>query len=113
MVSNQDKFLELILSLTYYLKLFSSLKRFLEYVSLVSKYFTNQDFSLLIPLDEKGQIWSENIYISSNKLKDQTIQDLQEFSKKNGLLNNFKLKNIKIFEKYLEEKFDLLIFNNK
>ena len=112
LVSNQDKFLELILSLTYYLKLFSSLKRFLEYVSLVSKFFITQEFSLLIPLDEKGQIWSENICISSNKLRDQAILDLQKFCKKNGLLNNFKLKNINIFEKYLEEKFDLFFFKS-
>ncbi len=112
LVSNQDKFLELILSLTHYLNLFSSLKRFLEYVSLISKYFINQEFSLLIPLDEKGQIWSENICISSNKLRDQAILDLQKFCKKNGLLNNFKLKNINIFEKYLEEKFDLFFFKS-
>ncbi len=112
LVNNQDKFLELILSLTYYLKLFSSLKRFLEYVSLVSKYFITQEFSLIIPLDEKRQIWAENISISSNKFKDQTIIDLQEFCKNNGLLNNFKLKNINIFEKYLEEKFDLFVFKS-
>ncbi len=112
LVSNQDKFLELILSLTYYLKLFSSLKRFLEYVSLASKYFINQEFSLLIPLDEKGQIWSENICISSNKLRDQTILDMQKFCMNNGLLNNFKLKNINIFEKYLDEKFDLFFFKS-
>ena len=109
-MNNQDKFLELILSLTYYLKLFSSLKRFLEYVSLVSKYLINQEFSLLIPLDEKGQLWSENIYFSDNKLREQVTLDLQEFCKNNGLFNNFKLKNINIFENFLEEKFDSLIF---
>ena len=112
LVSNEDKFLELILSLTYYLKLFSSLKRFLEYVSLASKYFLDQEFSLIIPLDEKGQIWSENICISNNKFRDQTILDMQKFCKNNGLLNNFKLKNINIFEKYLEEKFDLYFFKS-
>jgi len=109
-VSNQDTFLELILSLTYYLKLFSSLKRFLDYVSLVSKYFINQEFSLLIPLDDKGQIWSENICISDKKLSDQNIEDLQEFCKINEFFKNFKLKDINIFEKYLGEKFDSFIF---
>ena len=89
LVSNQDKFLELILSLTYYLKLFSSLKRFLEYVSLASKYFINQEFSLLIPLDEKGQIWSENICFSDNQLRNQTILDMQDFCENNGLFNSF------------------------
>ena len=110
LVSNEDKFLELILSLTYYLKLFSSLKRFLEYVSLVSKYFTNQEFSLLVPLDEKGRIWSENICFSDNKLRDQNILDLLNYCNKNGLFNKFKLKNISIFEKFLEENFDSFIF---
>ena len=109
---NQDKFLELILSLTYYLRLFSNLKRFLEYVSLVSKYFINQEFSLLIPLDEKGQISSENICFSDKKLGDQTILDLQEFFHSNGLFSNFKLKNINIFERFLEEKFDEYIFKS-
>ena len=109
---NQDKFLELILSLTYYLRLFSNLKRFLEYVSLVSKYFINQEFSLLIPLDEIGQISSENICFSDKKLGDQTILDLQEFFHSNGLFSNFKLKNINIFERFLEEKFDEYIFKS-
>jgi len=110
LVNNQDKFLDLILSLTSYLKLFSSLKRFLEYVSLVSKYFTNQEFSLLVPLDEKGRIWSENICFSDNKLRDQNILDLLNYCNKNGLFNKFKLKNISIFEKFLEENFDSFIF---
>ena len=109
---NQDKFLELILSLTYYLRLFSNLKRFLEYVSLVSKYFINQEFSLLIPLDEKGQISSENICFSDKKFGDQTILDLQKFCHSNGLFSNFKLKNINIFERFLEEKFDEYIFKS-
>ena len=109
-VKNQDKFLELILSLTYYLKLFSSLKRFLEYVSLVSKYFFNQEFSLIIPLDEKGQIWSENICFSDKKLRDQSILDMRDFCKNNNLFNNFKLKNINIFENFLLEKFDSFMF---
>lgn len=108
--NNQEKFLELITSLTYYLKIFSSLKRFLEYVSLVSKYLLNQEFSILIPLDEKGQIWSENICFSDNKLRDINIVDLQEFCKNNQLFNNFKLKNINVLEDFLEEKFNSFIF---
>ena len=110
LIYKQDKSLDLILSLTDYLKLFSSLKRFLEYISLVSKHFVNQEFSLLIPLDEKGQIWSENICFSDKKLRDQIILDLQEFFKNNGLFKNFKLKNINVLEKFFEEKFDSLIF---
>ncbi len=112
LVNNQDKFSELILSLTYYLKLFSSLKRFLEYVSLVSKYLINQEFSLLIPLDEKGQIWFENICFSDNQLRDRSILDLKEFCENNKLFNNFKLKDINSFENFLRYKFDPFIFKN-
>ena len=108
--NDQDQFLELILSLTYYLKLFTSLKRFLEYVSLVSKYFINQEFSLLIPLDEKGQIWAENICFSDKKLKSKIILQFQEFCKNNGFFNNFKLKNINVLEEFLKENFELYVF---
>ena len=109
-LSYNDKFAEIASSIAYYLKLFSSLKRFLEYVSLVTKYFIKQEFSLLIPLDEKGQIWSENICFSDKKLRNESISDLLAFCKSNGLFNKFKLKNINIFEKFLEEKFDSLNF---
>ena len=107
---NQNKNFELILSLSYYLNLFTSLKRFLEYVSLISNYYIKQEFSLLIPLDDKGRIWLDNICFSDKKLRNQAISDSQEFFKDNGFLNNFKLKSINIFEKFLEEKFDLYIF---
>ena len=110
LVQNQNNFLELILSLTYYLKLFSSLRRFLELVSLISKYLLYQEFSLLIPLDEKGQIWSDNICFSDKKLRDQTILDLHEFCKNNNLCKNFKLKNNNIIEKFLEDKFNSYFF---
>jgi len=107
---DQNKNFELILSLSHYLKLFSSLKRFLEYVSLIAKYFINQEFTLLIPLDDKGRIWSENICFSDKKIRNQNILDMHEFFEKDGFIDNFKLKNISIFEKFLGEKFDLYIF---
>ena len=108
--TNKNKNFELILSLSYYLNLFTSLKRFLEYVSLISNYYIKQEFSLLIPLDDKGRIWLDNICFSDKKLRNQAISDSQEFFKDNGFINNFKLKSINIFEKFLEEKFDLYIF---
>ena len=108
--TNQNKNFELILSLSYYLNLFTSLKRFLEYVSLISNYYIKQEFSLLIPLDDKGRIWLDNICFSDKKLRNQAISDSQEFFKENDFINNFKLKSINIFEKFLEEKFDLYIF---
>ena len=89
--TNQNKNFELILSLSYYLNLFTSLKRFLEYVSLISNYYIKQEFSLLIPLDDKGRIWLDNICFSDKKLRNQAISDSQEFFKDNGFINNFKL----------------------
>ena len=105
----QDKFLDLVSSLSYYLKLFSSLKRFLEYVSLVSKHFINQEFSLLIPLDENGKIWTENICVSDKKQFKQ-VSDLLEYLIKKNLLNNFKIKDLNIVDKFLENYFESYIF---
>ena len=109
---DQDKFFELVSSLAYYLKLFSSLKRFLEYVSLVSKHFIKQEFSLLIPLDEKGQIWFDNICLSEDKCKNNIIFKVKETCSKNQILNNFKIKDIKVLETLFETNFKPFIFKN-
>ena len=107
--AEQDKFLDLVSSLSYYLKLFSSLKRFLEYVSIVSKHFINQEFSLCIPLDEKGKIWIENICVSEkNYIK--KISDLVEYLNKNNLINNFQIKDFNLVDKFLENYFHPYIF---
>ena len=99
---NDDKFVEIASSLAYYLKLFSSLKRFLEYIFLVSKYIIDQDFSLLIPLDERSQIWLENIYFSGNPRKDFLNVDFKNFLYEKRLINNFKIKDIDIIKEFLE-----------
>ena len=65
---DDHKFIEISSSLAYYSSLFTSLKRFLEYVSLVSKYLINQEFSLVIPLDENGEISLDHISISGLSL---------------------------------------------
>ena len=63
---DSDKFIEIASSLVYYLKFFSSLKKFLEYISLVISYLIEQEFSILIPLNEKGNIWVDNVYSFQN-----------------------------------------------
>ena len=103
--SDNDKFIELGSSLAYYLKLFSSLKRFLEYFSLVSKHILNQDFSLLIPLDETGEIWVENIFASNDLESKNIIFKIINFLNKSRLLNNFRIKDIEILEVFLKNKF--------
>ena len=109
---HQDKFFELICSLSYYLKLFSSLRRFLEYVSLMSKYLIDQEFSILIPLDEKGQIWIENICISQKVSNNNLIFDIKQFLTKHNLLNNFKKKDIVLLEKFLQDLYNQYFFKN-
>ena len=56
-----DKFIETVSSLSYYLKSFSNIKRFLDYISLILKHTFNHQLSFIIPLNEKGEIWKENI----------------------------------------------------
>ena len=60
-LDENDKFFEIVSSLSYYLKSFSNIKRFLDYISLILKHTFNHQLSFIIPLNEKGQIWKENI----------------------------------------------------
>ena len=61
-----DKFFEIAYSLAYYLKSFSNIKNFLDYITLIFKYIFNQNLLLIIPLNDEGLIWNENIKISVN-----------------------------------------------
>ena len=63
---NKNKFAEIASSLSYYLKTFSNVNKFLDYICLIFKHFFNDKIILLIPLNNKGEIWHENIKISSN-----------------------------------------------
>tara|TARA_Y100000589_G_C27189971_1_gene644357 strand:+ start:1162 stop:2508 length:1347 start_codon:yes stop_codon:yes gene_type:complete len=108
--SEKNKFIEIASSLAYYLKLFSSLKRFLEYIALVAKHILNQDFSIVIPLDEKGQIWLENIYLSGDYKFNNIILEIKEFCNNSNLLNNFKIKDSHILEEYFQNIFPSCVF---
>ena len=102
---NNQKFLEIASSLAYYSSLFTSLKRFLEYVSLVSKYLISQEFSLIIPLDENGQIWLDHISISGEAKYKDYIFEVRNFIIKSNLSNKFRIKDIIILEKFLKKIF--------
>ena len=65
-LNNKNKFTEIASSLAYYLKSFSNINKFLDYVCLVFKHIFNQKIILIIPLNYEGEIWYENIKISSN-----------------------------------------------
>ena len=103
--SQNYKFGEIASSLAYYLKLFSSLKRFLEYIFLTSKYLFKQEFSLLIPLDENGNIWIDNI-VCSVKFDNKNIEsEIINFLSKSCLINNFKIKDINLLDNFLNDRF--------
>ena len=108
------KFGEIAASLSYYLKLFTSLKRFLEYIFLTSKYLFKQEFALLIPLDENGNIWIDNIFCSF-KIDNHNIEsEIIDFLSNSNLINGFKIKDVNIVERFLNDRFiNLLITSNK
>ena len=112
MLSEENKFGEIATSLAYYLKLFSSLKRFLEYIFLTSKYLFQQEFSLLIPLDENGNIWLDNIFCSCSVENKNIESEIIDFLSKSSLLKSFKIKDISILDRYLSDKFSNLQVNS-
>ena len=102
---DDHKFIEISSSLAYYSSLFTSLKRFLEYVCLVSKYFINQEFSLVIPLDENGEISLDHIFISGNLNYKDYISEVKSFIVNSKLSNKFRIKNIIILEEFLKQSY--------
>ena len=100
-----DKFIEIASSLAYYLKSFSNIKRFLDYVTLTLKHTFDQQSFLIIPLDENGQIWKENIKYSGDKKNLKIDVELNSYLNNFDFSRNHKLKEIDFFEKALKNKF--------
>ena len=109
---DDHKFIEISSSLAYYSSLFTSLKRFLEYVSLVSKYLINQEFSLVIPLDESGEISLEHISLSGSSNYKDYISEVRNFIVKSNLSNKFRIKNIIILEKFFKQSYPFSEINS-
>ena len=65
-LKNEYKFSEIAPSLAYYLKSFSNINKFLDYICLIFKHIFNEKIILIIPLNHNGDIWYENIKISAN-----------------------------------------------
>ena len=100
-----DKFIETVSSLTYYLKSFSNIKRFLDYISLILKHTFNQQLSLIIPLNEKGEIWKENIKFAGVTKNLKMDGEIKSYFNNFDFSKNFKLKENSSFEKALNNKF--------
>ena len=109
---DDHKFIEISSSLAYYSTLFTSLKRFLEYFSLVTKYLINQEFSLIIPLDENGEISLDHISISGSSDYKDYIFEVRNFIVKSKLSNKFRIKNITTLEKFFKESYPLNEINS-
>ena len=65
-LKNKNKFSEIASSLAYYLKSFTNINKLLDYICLIFKHLFNEKIILIIPLNYEGEIWYENIKISSN-----------------------------------------------
>ena len=104
-LDENDKFFEIVSSLSYYLKSFSNIKRFLDYISLILKHTFNQQLSLVLPLNEKGEIWKENIKFAGATKNLQMDEEIKSFFNNSDFLKKFKLKEISAFEKVLNNKF--------
>ena len=100
-----DKFIEIASSLAYYLKSLSNIKRLLDYVTLTLKHTFDQQSFLIIPLDENGQIWKENIKYSGDKKNLKIDVELNSYLNNFDFSRNHKLKEIDFFEKALKNKF--------
>ena len=65
-LNDEFKFAEIVSSLGYYLRSFSNINKFLDYICLIFKHTFNEKIILIIPLNYEGEIWEENIRISVN-----------------------------------------------
>ena len=102
---NKHKFVEIAPSLAYYLKTFSNINKFLDYISLIFNLILNEKIILIIPLNYEGEIWYENIKISANNECLTIQEEIESFLKKFNFSKNFKIKEILIFENSLKNNF--------
>jgi len=104
-LKNKNKFAEITSSLAYYLKSFSNINKFLDYVSLIFKHTFDEKIIFIIPLNYEGEIWYENIKISSKneflKIQEEIISLFYKFN----FSKNFKIKEISTFENSLKNNF--------
>ena len=62
-IDNKYKFAEIASSLAYYLKSFSNINKFLDYICLIFKHTFKEKIIFIVPLNYDGKIWYENIKI--------------------------------------------------
>ena len=99
------KFAEIASSLAYYLKSFSNINKLLDYICLIFKHIFNESIILIIPLDNEGEIWNENIKFSANNEFLTIQEEINSFLNKFHFSRNFKIKEIFSFENALRNNF--------
>ena len=105
LLDKDDKFFEIASSLAYYLKSFSNIKRFLDYIALILKHTFNQQLFLIIPLNENSEIWKENIKFSGDTKNLKIDDEIKSYLRDFDFSKNNRLKEIDYFEKNLKNKF--------
>jgi len=104
-LKNNSKVIEIASSLAYYLKSFSNINKFFDYVCLIFKLIFNEIVILIIPLNFNGEIWNENIKISANGQYLTIQEEINSFLNQFHFSKNFKIKEILTFENALKNKF--------
>ena len=104
-LNNNAKLAEISSSLVFYLKSFSNIKKLLDYVCLILKHIFDQKLILIIPLNDEGDIYHENIKISANLKYLETELSIKSFFEKFEFSKNFKIKENLDFEKSLQNNF--------
>ena len=102
---NQSKFAEIASSLAYYLKSFTNINKFFDFVCLICKHIFDEKIILIIPLNSDGQIWYENIKISANNQFPHIHKEINSFLNKFNFSKNFKIKEIIKFDDSLKDNF--------
>ncbi len=104
-LKNKYKFAEIASSLAYYLKSFSNINKFLDYICLIFKHIFSEQIILIIPLDNESEIWNENIKISATEKYSTTQEEINSFFNQFYFSKNFKIKEILTFENALINNF--------
>ena len=104
-LKNENKFSEISSSLAYYLKSFSNINKFLDYICLIFKHTFKEKIIFIVPLHYDGKIWYENIKISSKNESLKIQKEIINLFYKFNFSKNFKFKEIEIFQHDLKNYF--------
>ena len=104
-LKNANKFSEISSSLAYYLKSFSNINKFLDYICLIFKHTFKEKIIFIVPLNYDGKIWYENIKISSKNESLKIQKEIINLFYKFNFSKNFKFKEIATFQHELKNYF--------